>query len=290
MATAGHSSPELFAAVALEARGRLGDFQGQGLANMAWAFAKAGCADEELFRALAREVPPRLGGMSTQELANFAWAFATAGHAAPELFEALAATCVPRLEQFKEQEIANLAWAYATTGVDHPLLFSTIAFEAERRIQHFAPQGLANLAWALAILLHQSPISAAVSSKAGDVTTTSSTGGDSEPRGDVAVGGRSGDSCSPPVSRYRGYFTALAHEISEGGRASELTAQGLANVAWAFATSGESHPAAFNALGKATLGRLPDLSPQGLANVAWAFATAGHANELFGPLSIELQV
>merc|ERR1712224_430242 len=55
-----------------------------------WAFATAGQLDELLFAALAKQAKQRLGEFNAQELANTAWAFATAGQLDELLFAALA--------------------------------------------------------------------------------------------------------------------------------------------------------------------------------------------------------
>ena len=75
----GKAHSALFAALAREAEQCLGQFNAQGLANTAWAFATAGQSDALLFEALAREVTRRLGEFNAQDLANTAWAFATVG-------------------------------------------------------------------------------------------------------------------------------------------------------------------------------------------------------------------
>ena len=70
---------ELFAAIAKEAKQRLDQFNGQGLANTAWAFATVGQKDDQLFKALPRIAERRLDQFNGQGLANTAWAFATVG-------------------------------------------------------------------------------------------------------------------------------------------------------------------------------------------------------------------
>ena len=51
--------------------------------------------------------------------------------------------------------------------------------------------------------------------------------------------------------------------------------QGLANTAWAFATTGRSDPQLFIVLVRASEQRIGEFSVQNLANTAWALATAG---------------
>jgi len=55
----------------------LGEFNVQGLANTAWAFATVGHQDEQFFQALVRMAEQRLDEFHAQGLANTAWAFAT---------------------------------------------------------------------------------------------------------------------------------------------------------------------------------------------------------------------
>ena len=70
---------ELFTAIMKEAKHSLDQFDAQGLANIAWAFAKAGQQDEQLFKAMAKMAEQRLDQFDAQGLANMAWAFATMG-------------------------------------------------------------------------------------------------------------------------------------------------------------------------------------------------------------------
>ena len=48
----------------------LGDFNGQDLANTAWAFAMASLLDIQLFAALVRAAEWRLGDFNVQNLVN----------------------------------------------------------------------------------------------------------------------------------------------------------------------------------------------------------------------------
>ena len=78
---------ELFATAAQR---RTGDFNAQGLANTAWAFATAGVPHAELFEVLAKAAERRAGDFGAQELANIDWALAKADLPDAELFEVLA--------------------------------------------------------------------------------------------------------------------------------------------------------------------------------------------------------
>ena len=65
--------------MARTAERRLGDFNVQGLANTAWAFATASSSDAQVLAVLARAAAElQLGDFNVQDLGNTAWAFATA--------------------------------------------------------------------------------------------------------------------------------------------------------------------------------------------------------------------
>ena len=71
---------QLFTVLAKTADWHMSEFNAQGLANTAWAFAMVGQPDAQLFMALARVAELRLDNFNTQELANAAWAAAKAFH------------------------------------------------------------------------------------------------------------------------------------------------------------------------------------------------------------------
>ena len=75
----------MFAALATAAERRMSNFNSQGLANAAWAFATTGRSDPQLFIVLARASEQRIGEVSAQNLANTAWALAKAGELDAEL-------------------------------------------------------------------------------------------------------------------------------------------------------------------------------------------------------------
>ena len=57
----GQADARLFAALGKKAERRVGNFDPQALANIAWAFATLGQADVQLFTALAKEAERRVG-------------------------------------------------------------------------------------------------------------------------------------------------------------------------------------------------------------------------------------
>jgi len=96
--------------VAAVAEPRLGEFKPQNLANTAWAFATAGHSSPRLFEAVAAAAVPRLGGFKPQELANTAWAFAVADIPAASLFDSrrFVQCCTSAEHAFTPKELCQL--------------------------------------------------------------------------------------------------------------------------------------------------------------------------------------
>ena len=69
-------------------------------------------------------------------------------------------------------------------------------------------------------------------------------------------------------------------------RASEFTAQELANTAWAFAKAGQAHEELSAALARVGVQRIGEFDAPQLANTAWAFATAGHSDDILFAASV----
>ena len=54
-------------------------FSAQGIANLAWAFAKVGQLDEKLFAALGKEAEQRAGEFKFEGIAQMKWAYKKLG-------------------------------------------------------------------------------------------------------------------------------------------------------------------------------------------------------------------
>ena len=67
----------------MAAAGRLGEFNAQGVTNLAWAFAAIEHPAPALFDQIAAQSPTRLDEFGPQGLSNTLWAFAALGHPAP---------------------------------------------------------------------------------------------------------------------------------------------------------------------------------------------------------------
>ena len=81
----------------------MGDFNAQGLANTAWAFATTGQSDGQLFMVLARAAGWFVGDFNAQELSNTAWAFATADEPTPALLNPISVLDAVEGEGIKDQ-------------------------------------------------------------------------------------------------------------------------------------------------------------------------------------------
>ena len=84
-------------------------------------------AGPRMWRELAEGSEEGVGEFNPQGLANTAWAYATAGHAAPALLDAIAAEAAGRVGEFNPQELSITAWSFATVrrlsitwGSSHP--------------------------------------------------------------------------------------------------------------------------------------------------------------------------
>ena len=73
----------------------------------------------------------------------------------------------------------------------------------------------------------------------------------------------------------------LWRELQSGCRAADGTAkpQGLASMAWAFATMDHPDEKLFTALARAAERRVSDFIAQNIANIAWASATLNELDE-----------
>ena len=83
----------------------MGDFNAQGLANIAWAFATVGKTDAPLFTALGRAAERCVGDFNVQELANTAWAFAMAGEPTPAPLDPIFVLDLIETQGSKSQEM-----------------------------------------------------------------------------------------------------------------------------------------------------------------------------------------
>ncbi|CAE8626030.1 unnamed protein product [Polarella glacialis] len=240
------------------------------------------------FRVAARVAAQKAPDFAPQGIANLAWALASHAAANGTLREAseeeqrlLAAfelAASPRLRDFKPQELSNLAWAFSKLKSPSKLFFQSILKEAVCRLDDFEPQQLSNLAWALAASsVDHSPTDAKTSrqKKTSLAPGSSSLTGIATTSDTIDVISDDDDTRMRDIISKHIYpqelLLALVRKVIV--KIATFTPQGLANIAWAFATLGESQPELFHVICQQSLQLLDDFKPQEMANLAWACAT-----------------
>eukprot|EP00747_Dinoflagellata_sp_TGD_P215308 gnl/TRDRNA2_/TRDRNA2_88027_c0_seq1.p2 gnl/TRDRNA2_/TRDRNA2_88027_c0~~gnl/TRDRNA2_/TRDRNA2_88027_c0_seq1.p2 ORF type:complete len:179 (+),score=31.62 gnl/TRDRNA2_/TRDRNA2_88027_c0_seq1:184-720(+) len=98
---------------------------------------------------LARTAECRMSAFNGQNLANAAWAFAKVGHLDDMLSAAFVAAAEQQVSKFNGQGLADTAWALAVMGRSEMLLFAAIASEAPRRLPDLCQERLCMMLWAL---------------------------------------------------------------------------------------------------------------------------------------------
>eukprot|EP00667_Euglena_gracilis_P012253 EG_transcript_12568 len=151
---------------------RLALLDGQGVANLVWAYAKLGRSDAALFGAVAARVAavPSNLSMKPQEVSNTAWAFATLGIRNEAVMAALADRVVEGgvLATMNAQEVSNTAWAFATLGIHNEAVMAALADRVMEGgvLATMNAQGVANTAWAFATLgIHNEAVMAALADR-----------------------------------------------------------------------------------------------------------------------------
>jgi len=108
----------LFAAVSLQATGRLSQFDNFDFSQLLWSCAKVWWRDEALFREAATELLERgrFRSMCAQDLGCVLWAFAMVQWDDPPLFAALAEAARSKIHTLKPLDVGMIAWALSTAG------------------------------------------------------------------------------------------------------------------------------------------------------------------------------
>ncbi|CAE8588630.1 unnamed protein product [Polarella glacialis] len=263
-------------AVAGEVKGMLPDFKAQELASFGWACASLGVRDGDLLRALEMAAARRLAEFEPQGLANLAWALASLQAGSGLLLEAMAAAGIHRrLGRFKPQELSNLGWAVAKHGDGQfAHILRAVAREAAHRDPAgFAPQELSSLAWALASF-EEHLLASGASPSASDLLRPLAAAA-AEKVADLSAQGLANLAwaCARLEVRDEKLLRGLARESN--AKIYEMKPQEVANSAWGFATLRLDDTQFFDALGDYVLARVDRMSTQDLSQVAWSFATLG---------------
>ena len=238
-----HPHPRLFGAVsaALCASSfRVESLGSQGVANVAWAYAKVGQADAALFASLERAALLHLLELlqHSQQLSNTLWAFATLGHRAPALFGAVADAATAAdgsgeqlLASLGPQAVANLAWSYATAAHRADALHDALAATAVRRLPACRAADLPFLLSAFSLSHRPAPQ----------------------------------------------LFEAAAPLVATGLAAGHFSPPQLASLALAFAAADQATPALLEALSEAAARQAGAFRLDAFATLSWSFAVAAGA-------------
>ena len=243
-----HPHPRLFGAVsaALCASSfRVESLGSQGLANVAWAYAKVGHADAALFGSLEKAAGLHLPELlqHAQQLSNTLWAFAALGHRAPALFGAVADAATAAdgsgerlLTSLSPQAVANLAWAYSTAGHRADALHDALAALAVRRLPSSRAADLPFLLSAFSLSAHR-PAPQLFEAAAPLVAAGLAGGRYSPPQvASLALAFAAADRATPAL------LEALADAAARQAGAFRLDA--FATLSWSFAVAAGAHPEA----------------------------------------------
>ena len=238
-----HPHPRLFGAVsaALCASSfRVESLGSQGVANVAWAYAKVGQADAALFASLERVALLHLLELlqHSRQLSNTLWAFATLGHRAPALFGAVADAATAAdgsgeqlLASLGPQAVANLAWSYATAAHRADALHDALAATAVRGLPAYRAADLPFLLSAFSLSHRPAPQ----------------------------------------------LFEAAAPLVATGLAAGHFSPPQLASLALAFAAADQATPALLEALSEAAARQAGAFRLDAFATLSWSFAVAAGA-------------
>ena len=302
----GHSTVALSDAIAAAALPRLHDFTAQGLANMAWAYARLGHSAPPLTPAVLEADGIEATGRARLVAAREARldAHYSSRNGVTALLDGLAREVVARgLRHFGQQHLANLVWAYATLGHAAPSLFDAVAEEAAARLHE--AEGGATATAVPAATATAVPAATTASSSTGFPAATASTAAaaasssTAPATASTAAAAASTDaatveSTATTDAANGGTPTALAGMQAAlgrffGGRAAAtavgVTGESAAVKAGAAVAGAKAAPKAKGgrpangapAKGRRTASpRYRPMQPQELANLAWAFAAANH--------------
>uniref|UniRef100_A0A7S3JV57 RAP domain-containing protein n=1 Tax=Aureoumbra lagunensis TaxID=44058 RepID=A0A7S3JV57_9STRA len=128
------------------------EFEPQGLANIAWAYAITNICVPDLYIAIAGVAQKKIHKFNPQEISTTAWAFVSAHVSAPDLLKLFTDQALFNLEAFTKnpQTVTNLLWAVSSAGIHAPNFFQQIARTILPKLEQYNIQQLAKCAWAFA--------------------------------------------------------------------------------------------------------------------------------------------
>ncbi|MEM7517621.1 MAG: RAP domain-containing protein, partial [Planctomycetota bacterium] len=107
-------------AIAVEAQGRMSEFNAQNMANTVCAFATAGVSALTLFDAIAAEAQGRIREFNAQDMATMAWAFACAAWEQNEVFLELGSAIVEHIDALEDMDKSQLYLAMSYVRITWP--------------------------------------------------------------------------------------------------------------------------------------------------------------------------
>ena len=197
------------------------------------------------------------------------WAYSTANASNHQLFERLADHIIglDRLDKFKPQELSNILLAYAKTGEEHSGLFQKVANHIVKldSLRQFNEQDVSNTVWAFAKANESHPLM--FKQLADHIIALTKSGRFNDEQGlsntvwAYATNGLIDYHLGMPS-----LFSSLEHTAK--ANLDKFTAQGLANVAWAYSVANVDAPSVFNNdFINACLNKEDDFTPEALAQL-----------------------
>ncbi|KAL3798158.1 hypothetical protein HJC23_005719 [Cyclotella cryptica] len=306
-ATLEYHCPDLFHAVAQEAKGRLREFKPQHLCNVAWALSKYPPSSMEIFDAISREVVSRgLQSFTGQGVAILANSFATVGHVHPEFWECIEKAAIQKSSHFDGIECARISWSFATIGRPADDLFRAIEQVSIAEIGSFNSQGLSNLAWAFSSMgYHSMPLFGTIAESLGKLNVSQIK---PEEMTMLILAFSRLDASYPIIfqevifhsipqldkfnmldlfnmaisyakagHKNEKWMVAIAEEVIR--RSSSDCQHMYTGMLWAYAATHVSHPQLFNFLCGALLNNLSELDGDEIASTAWSLASLNYIHQ-----------
>ena len=260
---------------------RLGSFQARDLSVLAWAFARL--LHFQVLPSILTAAVEVLDEFSPQNLCNLLWALAKAQSklkvcaqslAASQQLDAVVTVAWRGLHTFQARDLSSFAWALACLTSSR-LQVSHAANEATRKIEAFTPRDLASFAWALASLKEMKHPFLDLAARKSQNVVNEFTGQDvanlawafAHAYSERLLAGS-------PAATIQGTFPSLATRATA---ASDLSAQGLSNLAWACATvaTADKDGSLCGKLVSRAAALQGQLQLRDISSLAWAFVMLG---------------
>ncbi|CAE8669265.1 unnamed protein product, partial [Polarella glacialis] len=278
------SAGHMVEAILEKASCHLGEFDAQGLTNLAQALAKLELRRKKLLGSIAQHAGPKISNFTNQELAMLAWSQARLGCLWGRALRVVTEEARARLEALTAQDLSVLVWAFARSGrcpdssdeaaeeeADHKdpgnrqsaarvESLSALSGAVLRCARRLTPQDLSTVVWGYAFAAVECPsMMDAVAEECVQKIVHFS------PQ-DMA---NSAWGLAKLSFLHEGFMEALAEQITR--RARDCQGQHLSIIAWSFAKLGLACEAPLAALAAELATKASELDAQGVGNSIWAF-------------------